>query len=715
MSPDTTTEGKFCWRRFCIRKPWVPPVFAGLLFAGVIVWAMYTLENGLKRYIAQHLQTVLTADVVALEIWIEAQLSTVESLAEQTSVRDLTMKIIDDLPARAPSPSEFEPTEATRRLQEILGPSTRAMGYVGFVLTTRSGVTVSLAHDQILTWEIPADHSASILRVQMGEQMFGLPFKPTLGIFEGGNPAPLMYVSTPLTDADGTVLAAFSAVIRPDDDFTRIFKIGRPGESGESYAFNQDGLLISQSRYDEQLRDLGLLRPGEASILNVEIRDPGGDLTQGFVPEDPNRKAMGLTRMAAHATSGESGVDVEGYRDYRGVRVVGAWSWLADYEFGVATELDYFEAYRPLSFLRRTFGVLFSLLAVSAASFFAFSYLTVGLVGRARTAEKKAMQLGQYALGDFIGGGGFGEVYAACHEMLRRPTAVKILKSEKAGEQSIHRFEREVQQTCLLTHPNTIRIYDYGRTPDGVFYYAMEYVKGTTLAKLVADHGKLPEGRAIHILKQVCESLREAHDAGLVHRDVKPENIMLCVMGGIPDFVKVLDFGLVKHVRRPELVDVTQHGEVAGSPRYLSPEAIRNVRDVDARSDIYSLGATAYYLVTGTPVFEGDSTMDLLLQHLEKQPDPPSERIDEPISSEFEALILSCMSKDVEKRPQTIREVLIQLRSIQPTLEWSECQAHDWWKNVAPEMEVRSSPCQGADGVTETERLSQENPSAPSS
>jgi hypothetical protein len=693
MSTDTSTDGRFCWKNFCIRKPWVPPVLVGLLFVGVIVWAINTLENGLKRYVAQHLETVLNADVAALDIWIGAQLSTVESLAQQDAVRDLAMEAIAGLPDRVPEPREFEATGAIKKLQTILGPSTRAMGYIGFVLTSRGGVTLSVTPEQLLIWEIPTEHAASIQRVQSGENMIGLPFKPTLGIFEGGSPAPLMYVSTPLAGADGTIVAAFSAMIRPDDDFTRIFMIGRPGDSGESYAFNREGLLISRSRFEDQLRDFGLLEAGQDSILNIEIRDPGGDLTQGFVPAEANRKALGLTHMAASATSGESGVDVEGYRDYRGVKVVGAWKWLPDYAFGVTTEIDYAEAYKPLSFLRRTVGVLFSLLGVSAASFFAFSYLTVGLVGKVRTAERKARQLGQYALGDLIGGGGFGEVYSACHEMLRRPTAVKILKAEKAGEQSIHRFEREVQQTCLLTHPNTIRIYDYGRTPEGVFYYAMEYVKGVTLAQLVSGHGALPEARAIHILKQVCESLREAHDAGLVHRDVKPENIMVCVMGGIPDFVKVLDFGLVKHVKRPELVDVTQHGEVAGSPRYLSPEAIRNVRDVDARTDIYSLGATAYYLVTGQAVFEGESTMELLVQHLEKDPEPPSVRTDQPLTAELESLILACMHKDAGKRPQTIREVLAALRAVQPSVEWSECQAHDWWQEQAPDLSVRSSPC----------------------
>jgi len=690
---STESSSTLRLRNVCLRKPWIAPVLVALLFAGVVSWSIYTLENGLKRYIAQHLETVLNADVAALDIWIDAQLSTVESLADQASVRDLAMEVVGSLPNRVPEPRKIEPTEAISKLQMILGPSIRAMGYIGFVLTNHDGVTLSVTPDQVLTWEIPTEHLAAIQRVQAGENMFGLPFKPTLGIFEDGNAAPLMYVSTPLAGSDGKVIAAFSAMIRPDDDFTRIFMIGRPGDSGESYAFNRDGLLISRSRFEKQLRESGLLEAGQDSILNIEIRDPGGDLTQGFVPAESNRKALGLTHMAALATGGESGVDVEGYRDYRGVRVVGAWKWLPEYEFGVCTEIDYAEAYKPLSFLRRTFGVLFSLLAVCAASFFAFSYLTVGLVGKMKTAEKMARHLGQYALGDLIGGGGFGEVYSACHQMLRRPTAVKILKAEKAGEQSIRRFEREVQQTCLLTHPNTIRIYDYGRTPEGVFYYAMEYVKGVTLAQLVSKYGSLPEARVIHILKQVCESLREAHDAGLVHRDVKPENIMICVMGGIPDFVKVLDFGLVKHVRRPESVDVTQHGEAAGSPRYLSPEAIRNVRDVDARTDIYSLGATAYHLVTGTPVFEGDTTMDLLVQHLEKEPEPPSVRTEQAISPDLEALILACMHKEADKRPQTIRDVLKSLRAVQPSVEWSECQAHDWWQDQAPDLSVRSSPC----------------------
>ena len=255
---------------------------------------------------------------------------------------------------------------------------------------------------------------------------------------------------------------------------------------------------------------------------------------------------------------------------------------------GVTTEVDYEEAFRPLTILQWMFTGLYVLLGASSVVIFVFTLVVARMTKDAQKAAVEAKQLGQYELENKLGAGGMGVVYKAHHAMLRRPTAVKMLSIDKVDAASTARFEREVQITCQLNHPNTIAIYDYGRTPEGVFYYAMEFLDGLDLQQLVEKYGPQPEGRVIHILKQVCGSLYEAHSKGLVHRDIKPSNIMLNRRGSEPDVVKVLDFGLVKALDENKNAGMTANASLTGTPLYMSPEAIQSPLAVDNRSDLYA-------------------------------------------------------------------------------------------------------------------------------
>lgn len=292
---------------------------------------------------------------------------------------------------------------------------------------------------------------------------------------------------------------------------------------------------------------------------------------------------------------------------------------------------------------------------------------------------REAKQLGQYTLEEKIGEGGMGIVYKASHAMLRRPTAIKLLPPEKAGEESIARFEREVQLTSRLTHPNTIAIYDYGRTPDGIFYYAMEYLQGITLEALVNDHGPQRPGRVIYILRQTCGALAEAHRIGLIHRDIKPANVILCERGGAADVVKVVDFGLVKELDRHEAVSLTSETTITGTPLYMSPEAITSPDKVDARSDLYAIGALGYYLVTGQNVFEGGSVVEVCSHHLRSSPVPPSARLGSPVPRDLEEVILECLEKDPAKRPKDATALASALAICADATDWTDKRAIAWW------------------------------------
>lgn len=279
-------------------------------------------------------------------------------------------------------------------------------------------------------------------------------------------------------------------------------------------------------------------------------------------------------------------------------------------------------------------------------------YLVAKTIYGLRSAVEKAVQLGQYVVHEKIGEGGMGAVYRASHAMLRRPTAIKVIPPDRAGETATARFEREVMTTSRLTHPNNVAIYDFGRTQGGVFYYAMELLDGEDLARLIEREGPQSVERTRHILRQVAAALAEAHDAGLVHRDVKPQNVMLCTRGGMRDFVKVVDFGLVKDVGAASDLKITSERAITGTPLYMAPESLLSPETVGPAADIYAVGCVAYFLLTGRTPFEGDNLVEVCAAHVHTVPEPPSTYAPE-VSPELDGLILRCLEKPPNARPTT--------------------------------------------------------------
>ncbi|WP_437623434.1 serine/threonine-protein kinase [Sorangium sp. So ce1151] len=302
-----------------------------------------------------------------------------------------------------------------------------------------------------------------------------------------------------------------------------------------------------------------------------------------------------------------------------------------------------------------------------------------------------ARELGSYRLVERLGGGGMGEVWRAKHRMLARPAAVKLIRPEaiQGGAASYGtaklRFEREAQATAALRSPHTIGIFDFGVARDGSFYYVMELLDGMDLETLVKLDGPQPPARVVHLLRQTCHSLHEAHKAFLVHRDIKPANLFLCRYGADLDFLKVLDFGLVaerrKDVAPPKL---TEDNAITGTPAFMAPEVVLGDRPVDGRTDIYALGCVAYWLLTGALVFEAETAMKTVLLHATEAPVAPSKRAARTIPPALDRIVLDCLEKDPARRPRSARELSERLAALHMDAEWTEQHAAAWWEAIAP-------------------------------
>jgi serine/threonine-protein kinase len=314
-----------------------------------------------------------------------------------------------------------------------------------------------------------------------------------------------------------------------------------------------------------------------------------------------------------------------------------------------------------------------------------------------RQSARRAERLGNYVIEAKLGEGGMAEVYLARHARMVQPSAVKVLRlSDQVSEDALARFEREIHLASNLTHPNTITIRDFGRADRSTFYFAMEYLDGIDLHALVERHGPLPASRVVFILRQVCGSLTEAHASNIIHRDLKPSNIFLTSRGGLYDFVKVLDFGLAKQAgaetgdeaERADASELTQMGQVFGTPRYMSPEQWEDSGSADPRSDIYCLGAVAYHLLTARPPFVSSSPVQLLIDHAKTLPEPPSHVTELPIPSELDAIVMRCLEKRPEHRFQSVEELEAALGEVPFDEPWTRESARAWWELHEPAQEV---------------------------
>jgi serine/threonine-protein kinase len=318
--------------------------------------------------------------------------------------------------------------------------------------------------------------------------------------------------------------------------------------------------------------------------------------------------------------------------------------------------------------------------------------------------EADARRMGSYRLVKELGAGGMGEVWLAEHHVLSRPAAIKLIKADvlAGGDQAqahtaLTRFEREARTTAALSSPHTIGLYDFGTTEDGTIYYVMELLRGIDLEQLVKRFGPVPPARAVSLLRQACDSLAEAHAADLIHRDIKPANLYLSRLGRTCDFVKVLDFGLVKQQAKDGAAGVTGQDFIVGTPAFMAPEQVAgDDGDLGPGADIYALGCVGYYLLSGGWVFKRDSAMRILMDHMQTDPEPLSERAEQDVPPELEALLMQCLAKDPAARPQSMEELSTRLEAL--NVRWSQAEARAWWGEHLPDLltsDVATGPATG--------------------
>jgi serine/threonine-protein kinase len=586
-------------------------------------WTYTAVASSLRELRAAALTAMLEAQVRTLGIWIENHKIDIRRIARDPQVRDAVQALAAIASRPGAGAEDYCSAPARQPLVAQLTALLEEEGAASFNAVDRSQRII-----------------AARFREDCGRQATKRDFGPVFGgetrFLVGEQDAKrMLWTDTPVRTASGEIIAALGFGEYAQGRFAAILAAGASGQTGEAYAFDGRGTLLTGGRF-----------------------------------------GSGVTPLPA---KGSDGVVLDPYPSYHGGPVIGAWRWVPQYDLGVAVEMGATEAYAPLRYLNIAFGLVFGALviAVLAAAASALSVI------RLRREIGDGRKLGAYALEKVIGEGGVATVYRARHDLLRRPAAVKLLKPARATDEMIARFEREVQMASSLAHPNTVEIFDYGRTRDGLFYYAMEYLDGLTVGEIVARHGAVPVPRTIHILRQVCAALGEAHGKGIIHRDIKPENIMVCRYGGVYDHVKILDFGLVKHVAGKHSRDLTRSLRILGTPLYMAPERLRNPADVDARVDIYALGAVAFLMLTGKKLFESADDLQLTSRILNDEPRRASEEAAQPIPVELDLLVLSCVEKRREERPQRIADLLEAFDALALEHRWTQAAAELWWSSLS--------------------------------
>jgi hypothetical protein len=657
---------------------------AMMLVVFALAWISQRQVDQLTRgyWEDQLVKSTNTAEVM-VEQWMSTEKRAVEAMQAIPAFRLALNKVINssvpenDQPRPAPAELEAEIARFAGgpHVYAVLNKKNTVVGLGGTGATARAVGTALRA----LKPEIDhfGDPPPGETKPRAAKSFVLLPHRCRLvaGADWFGLNTPMLAVMVPVIDSNmQSIGAVFIAAPARLESLSKLLESFRTQETGEAFLATLDGRMLNESRFRDDLIRAGILPEGSRSTVLMPLHDPGVDMTRGARPTG-TYTAHGPPAPIQGIKAGVDGVNIDGYRDYRGVGVIGAWKVNRDGGYGIVVKLNHDEAYAPQKPLRWFFYARVAIILL-ATTLVLWAWRSAAT---ARRRLKDAIRIGSYDVEGLIGEGGMGRVYKARHILLKRSTAVKVIKPDLVNDRTVAWFEREVEVAGRLKHPNTVEIYDFGRAADGQFYCAMEFLNGLNLSQVSLMEGALPAERAIHIMLQTAHSLREAHRRGMIHRDVKPQNIMICVLGGECDVVKVLDFGLAKQYEAGE-EPAADTKMLAGTPLYLAPERLRAPHSADARSDIYSLGLTIYKLMTGREVFSGGSDWEVFHQTLHSPVSDPSSVSPRAIPDEFSSLVMRCLTKEPAERPQSMREVIAVLDRLALEFPWRQEEARRWWQ-----------------------------------
>ena len=634
-------------------------------------WIYADVQRELQRLAASNLRALLDAQVSALDTWIREKQLNVDRWSKDARVIGAAAAM-----NRFALPSDAHDSAAalaacrgvvSDALVAAIDTLRQSDAADGMNLLDRSGRVLAARTREYCGLTLTPERLQQLKPVFDGGSVFAPPLSERERLSGAPNAdtrQPLVWFSAPVRNEAGQIIAALTIGKFAAARFSTSLLAARPGSTGEAYAFDSRGRMLSESRFRSELERRGV-KPGDSTILSVPLN--GSE--QEHAPLRLTRLAVRALDAIARTDADLAGEVLQPYENYVGQLVIGAWRWLPQYGFGIAIEVGRDEVFAPLRRVETAYRVIAVLAGLVLLALLAAT-LWIQVLRRQRD---EARRLGNYELLEQIAEGGMASVWRARHRLLKRPVAIKLLALRVANDEGLARFEREVRLASQLMHPNTVAIFDYGRSPAGELFCAMELLDGITVQQLIEQYGSQPAARVAHAMHGIAGSLSEAHERGLVHRDIKPANVMLCRRGAEFDIVKVLDFGLVKSVSEPHTRDLTRALRILGTPSYMAPERIEHPESADVRSDIYSLGALGYFMLTGRPPYEGENDLALAYKVV-NAPVPKLEGDDS-----LNRLIQDCLKKSAEGRPQTAQSVLDLLDEVLRESTWSAADARAWW------------------------------------
>ncbi len=661
-------------RRTTSRWLWL----AALLPTALVGWFTFQrVQSTMNQTV--HNELVGVADTVSLatDRFLEDKVQLVQSWSRQPEIRKAILGLVE-LAKADTADAELRKAPHSKTIHQALRTLANSDD-IKFVVWSDSYMTIasSLEGGEDVGTPVHHDRAANLARVMRNENVIFGPERLTEET-EGYQPEtdqPIMAIIVPVLDDDSDRVIAALMVRGFDmyDELNRML-VEITLESGlDAYAVNKQGVMVSESRHAKVLADQGALDVASNAIAaRLRVADPGMKLSADVIDQF-DRNISPLTVSVMSVTNGNSAVRIQPYNNYAGEEVVGAWRWNSTRRIGVVIERSVNVAFAPTRIVGFSFLILGSILFLTA---FAAAAM---IASRSARAHAAVHPLSRYEVLSELGSGGMGVVYRARHRQLGRDTALKLLRGDRHNKEDRLRFDREARLAASLSSPHSVMIYDYGRSEDGEAFCVMELLKGLTLSEVVGRDGFQPIGRVLSIIAQMCEALSEAHSLQLLHRDIKPQNVMLSFDPSVGDWAVVFDYGLAKPLQQNMNVYQTSEAVWAGTPMYMAPERFRAPANSDPRSDIYSVGCVAYFLLAGRPPFIECDPESLFALIITQEPISMSIHRDEPLPEEITAFVMRCMAKDPEQRFVTIDELQDEVNQLRSRFPWAVEDAHRWW------------------------------------